>query len=439
MTLTYRSSIGRRLTVTEGDGNIYELSLKGSAVDIFNIIPATFHSSITARTGTADLTSYLQSAIDSGKDVIFRPGIYHASTLTQSTNLQALVCNGIAQIVKNGNGDLFTASGDNVLCRNISWRGEASTTAYTGHGAVFTGDDPVLINCGSRWISSRALKCTGAHVQVIGTCDIYYTSDTSSNAYDIEIGVSGTATLYHELIGIYSSHAGGGILMTDVGGHHIQGGQFGKLDILAGTSPAGVNGGNILGSRILGNVNVGLSNASFAGNTFGAVTVTFSTGTASHSFTASNLLDASATLTDNSNNSVVVDRRQIPWQSYTPSWTAATLDPVIGNGSLTAMYSKVGRNVIVALQGSVSSTTSTGNGAWFLSLPFIPDTTISAIGACRMLDSGTNVRTGVVRGLTDGTARCQIFADSATTANASSIPFTWANGDSFEFTLSYST
>ena len=92
-------------------------------------------------------------------------------------------------------------------------------------------------------IISRALKATGSHVQILGTCGSYTTTDATASGYDIEIGVSGTATLYHQLTGVYTSQATGGILFIDTGSHVINGGQFGKLTIQAGTTPAGVNGG----------------------------------------------------------------------------------------------------------------------------------------------------------------------------------------------------
>jgi hypothetical protein len=70
-----------------------------------------------------------------------------------------------------------------------------------------------------------------------------------------------------------------GILMTDTGSAMIIGGQFGKLNIAAGTSPAGVNGGTVTGARILGTVSVGLSNAVFTGNQFSSITMTLAAGT----------------------------------------------------------------------------------------------------------------------------------------------------------------
>lgn len=240
----------------------------------------TIRAAVIAGTNVADLTTYVQAALDSGYNLDLQGYTFYANNLTDSDAGKSLVSTvGIGRIVKNANGALFTSSGDNYTCINVSFRGDASSPVYTGDGAVFTGDHPVLINCGSRWMAGRALKCTGSHAQVCGTCDIYQTTDATATGYDIEIGVSGTLTTYHELHGIYSSQPTGGILLTDTGSHTIVGGEFGKLKIDAGTSPSGVNGGKTIGARILGDVSVEISNAVFSANQFGAITFTLEAGT----------------------------------------------------------------------------------------------------------------------------------------------------------------
>jgi hypothetical protein len=99
---------------------------------------------------------------------------------------------------------------------------------------------------------------------------------------------------------VYTSQATGGILLTDVGSHVIVGGQFGKLSILSGTSPAGVNGGITSNARILGNVTVNLSNSVFSGNQFSNQTITFGAGTSGHCLDTSNTA-SSATIVNSGN------------------------------------------------------------------------------------------------------------------------------------------
>jgi hypothetical protein len=279
------------------------------AVHVFDFIPVAEHAAILAGTSTTDVSSYIQAAIDTTKNVVFQAGSYKASGLTQSTDLQSFVCfNGIARLIKNANGVLFTSSGDNVRCINLEFRGDASTPTFTGDNVNATGEHFVLINCGARWAEGRAVKATGGHTQIYGTCDLYQTADATASGYDIEIGVSGTLTAYHELHGIYSSQTTGGILLVDTGSHTIVGGQFGKLKIDAGTSPAGVNGGKTIGARILGNVDVEISGATFSANQFGAVAITFAASTSGCLLDTSNTLASGATVTNNGNANNLIMR-----------------------------------------------------------------------------------------------------------------------------------
>jgi hypothetical protein len=190
-----------------------------------------------------------------------------------------MVALGDVRIIKHGNGVILSSSANNIELNGISFRGESATPTFTGHNISLTGNGPRLINCGSRYAFARALKSTGNNLQLYGTCDIYQTTDATASGYDIEVGVSGTASLYHEIHGYYSSQSTGGILFVDCGSQTIIGGEFGKLNISSGTSPAGVNGGKCVGARILGTVTVGLSNAVFTGNQFSNITMTLAAGT----------------------------------------------------------------------------------------------------------------------------------------------------------------
>jgi hypothetical protein len=253
-----------------------------------------------------DDTAAIQAALDTGLPVFFGAKTYLAHGLTQSTDRQVIWGEG-TRITKNANGALFTSSGNNVELRGIGFRGDAASPTYTGDGVVMAGSGARLINCGSRWMSGRALKATGDHAQVYGTCDIYQTTDATGSGYDIEIGVSGTATLYHELYGIYSSQATGGILLTDTGSHTIVGGQFGKLKIAAGTSPSGINGGKTIGARILGAVDVNVSNSILSANQFGATAITFGAGTSGCTMDQTNTYASGHTVTNNGNaNNIIV-------------------------------------------------------------------------------------------------------------------------------------
>ncbi|MDX2059918.1 MAG: hypothetical protein SFV24_19065 [Gemmatimonadales bacterium] len=390
-------------------------------------------------TGVSDSTTAIQSAINVALTVTFYGGTYKANNLIQTTDFQRFRAIGDVKIVKNDNGPLITTSGDDVEFEGIGFRGDALVPTFSGDGIVSSGNNLRLRNCGCRWIAGVPVRATGNHVQILGTCDIYQTSDATATGYDIIIGQSGTATLYHHIASIYSSQPTGGIKFIDTGSANIIGSQFGKLTIAAGTLPGGVNGGNIVGNRINGDISVGIPSATFSANAVAAVTVTFEAGSSGHTFDDSNVVQLGATIVDNSSNSLICDLRVSPPQSYAIAWTGATTNPTIGNGVLTGVYAKRGREVMVTGRLVIGSTTTLGTGAWYFSLPFTPNASFSCEGAARVLDSGTNLRTGVVETLLDSTARCQVIIDSDTAAIDPTRPMAWATGDELRFTLRYWT
>lgn len=254
--------------------------------------------------GTTDDTAAIQLAISTGKSVVFPAGTYACVGLLQNTSFQRFYASGPVFVVKNGNGVILTGSGNFVEFEGFMFNG----AGYTGDNLNFSGSNVRLINCSSIGAAGRAVKITGGNSEILGTCGSYTTTDATASGYDIELGISGTATLYHRVIGALSTQATGGILMTDVGGVSVQAGQWGKLTINSGTSPAGVNGGNIIGNRILGNVTIGLPNCNLTGNTFANQTVTFAAGTSQCTFDKSNIAN-SVTVVNNGNDNNVIERQ----------------------------------------------------------------------------------------------------------------------------------
>lgn len=58
------------------------------------------------------------------------------------------------------------------------------------------------------------------------------------------------------------------------------------------------------------------------------------------------------------------------WTSYTPTWTATTTSPAIGNGVLAGSYMKIGTMCHVNVQLTIGSTTNRGSGTYRFALPF---------------------------------------------------------------------
>ncbi len=381
----------------------------------------------------------IQEAIDSGNSVVFTAGTYPASGLSQDADGQCFYAIGDVRIQKNANGVILTSTGDNVQLHGIKFYGDSDTPVYTGDNLNFSGDNVMLNNCGSRWAYGRAVKATGQHFQIINTCDIYETTDQSASGYDIELGVSGTATLYHQIANIYSSTPWGGIKTTDTGSLSVMGSQFGKLTVTPGTLPAGCNGGHYVANRILGDVSINVSNSEFAGNQFGAVTVTFAGGTSGHTLDESNGIQSGATITNSSSASYITDLRDVPVQNYTPTWTAVSVNPAIGNGVIAGTKSKQGQWVTATIYIDMGSSTTFGTGAWYFSLPFIPATNVNYVGSAHLFVAGAAHYVGAAETLTDGTARCQVYAGTNLISGSASVPAAWASGDYLRITLRYAT
>lgn len=79
-------------------------------------------------------------------------------------------------------------------------------------------------------------------------------------------------------------------------------------------------------------------------------------------------------------------RLNIPgWQTYTPTWTATTTNPTLGNGTLSGQYRYLDqRAILVRIRLDVGSTTNVGVGQYRFALPVpapigVPDPTLDAV------------------------------------------------------------
>lgn len=119
------------------------------------------------------------------------------------------------------------------------------------------------------------------------------------------------------------------------------------------------------------------------------------------------------------------------WSTYTPTWTAATTNPNIGNGTRLGRYMQVGKTVHFVAEITMGSTTTYGSGIWSVGLPPVAArTSPGQIALVRASDTSVGVAY-------DGQA---VLGASSTTPTVSAgnawlnsvqqgTPFTWANGD----------
>lgn len=122
--------------------------------------------------------------------------------------------------------------------------------------------------------------------------------------------------------------------------------------------------------------------------------------------------------------------------AYTPTWTAATTNPAIGNGTIVSRYMRRGKIVTATINLTSGSTTTYGSGAWSFTLPFTADTTVSPIGVARLVNSnGITIYTGHVMHVSS--TNIEVYIHNTTGGMSGTSSITWEAGDTLRLTLTY--
>jgi hypothetical protein len=110
-------------------------------------------------------------------------------------------------------------------------------------------------------------------------------------------------------------------------------------------------------------------------------------------------------------------------EAYTPTWTASSVNPDLGDGTLTGRSMRVGPMRFVEIALSYGSTSTAGTGAWAFSLP---STAVSTSFSCMTAEVVATVhRIGVARLGT--TTTINVFTEGAGGVGAG-VPVVWAAG-----------
>ena len=140
----------------------------------------------------------------------------------------------------------------------------------------------------------------------------------------------------------------------------------------------------------------------------------------------------------------VLDGQMGAWTSYTPSWTAVTTNPAIGNGTLSGAYQKIGRTVHFRIYILAGSTTTFGSGYWYLTLPVAwsgnNDYANASIGSATCANSAgyaVGFAQLVGGGPTDTIRIKTMNLGSEGNFWKSENPVTWTTGDTIHITGTY--
>jgi hypothetical protein len=136
-----------------------------------------------------------------------------------------------------------------------------------------------------------------------------------------------------------------------------------------------------------------------------------------------------------------VTNYETAWTSYTPVWTAASINPVIGNGTIEGWYKVIGKTCFVRGNIAMGSTTTFGSGEWYVSMPFTASHADAILMSANLLDNGSAWYNALLNGARAGfnyktAIQYQAVGGTANDVNATQ-PFTWANTDRFLWNGTY--
>lgn len=129
------------------------------------------------------------------------------------------------------------------------------------------------------------------------------------------------------------------------------------------------------------------------------------------------------------------------WTTYAATWTAATTNPVIGNGTFSSFARQIDKMVDFNIEITMGSTTTYGTGGVYnISLPVAPKRRLMVLGSLRDTSASATYLCflEVAAGSTQGTLRVTSGVSPVTLTTVSNTsPATWATGDIFQFAGSY--
>jgi len=143
---------------------------------------------------------------------------------------------------------------------------------------------------------------------------------------------------------------------------------------------------------------------------------------------------------DGTNWNVLSRVNNTNWTSFTASWTAVSVNPAIGNGTLTANYRRRGDTAEIEYQITAGSTTTFGTGDWIFGVP--SGLTINTTKLQQSSSTNTIIGFGgTVQGayhstvaIYDTTTQFRAAADNQAGRVTASSPEAWANGQTLMVT-----
>lgn len=392
--------------------------------------------------GVTNDTTAINSAITAAGTngtVFFPKGTYLVSSTLQMLSGQAFIGEGgqrASTIKKGGNVDLINMV---TLCRLEDLNLDCVGTTYTGRGIYVSSGvaqsitDVRVTNNVTYGLEIQATSGAGIKVSNFEVDMITASADTAG----IKTGESFPQNIIKFFTNIWLSNAK--IDLTNAVGINIE--NFFCRGFITGPTYDACVINKISNGRIS---NPGTQTFTMADSAIVNVPISGTTSlTGCQGLMMSNCQFDTLTIDNSSTSpaaggvasSFIYHRRQ----SYTPTWTQATgTGPSIGNGSITANYVFEGQLVYYYLRLVAGSTTTFGDGtaAWQFSLPRISSAANNQYipGVYMRQNSNNFIYVGEA---SIGSGETVLTVGYQNAAVRSVWPYTWAAGDTLEFTIIY--
>lgn len=124
------------------------------------------------------------------------------------------------------------------------------------------------------------------------------------------------------------------------------------------------------------------------------------------------------------------------WQSYTPTWTASSVNPSLGNGILSGFWRRVGDTMNVQINWNPGSTTTFGTGVYYFTIPsgytidtakIGTSTARASLGNAELYDLSGNIYQANVTYFS--TTQVALWPESSGNQVGNATPVTWVNND----------
>ncbi len=125
-------------------------------------------------------------------------------------------------------------------------------------------------------------------------------------------------------------------------------------------------------------------------------------------------------------------------QAYTPTWTGASANPTLGDGTLTGEWSRQGDKISVDVTLTIGSTTTLGTGAWSFSMPVAPYAFGSyKVGPAWLYNGSGGATTIGVANLNPALSAAFLWANGSASNVGPAAPFSWVAGSQLQFHIEY--